>query len=112
MEFKINEHYNHVVIKFNGKLMGGPLAGELNSTLHNLIDQGKINIIVDMSGVPFMNSTGLGILISGLATMKNKNGYFKLAAIPKNIDGILSVTKLNQIFEQYGTIDEALKSFR
>jgi anti-sigma B factor antagonist len=112
MDLKINEHYNGVVIKFNGKLMGGPLAGELNSTLHNLINEGKMNIVVNMSGVTFMNSTGLGILISGLATMKNKNGYFKLAAIPKNIDGILSVTKLNQIFEQYITVDEALKSFK
>ncbi len=111
MELTISEHYKVISLKFSGKLMGGPFSEELNSTLHKLIDQGKKNILVDMSGVPFMNSTGLGILISGYTTMKNSGGNFKLAAIPEKIDGILSVTKLNQIFEQFNNIEDGLASF-
>ncbi len=112
MELKIEEHYHLVVLKLNGKLVGGPFSEELNTTLHKLIIQGKLNIIADMSNVSFMNSTGLGILISGYTTMKNADGQFKLAAIPDKIDGILSVTKLNQIFEQFITVEEVINGFK
>lgn len=111
MELKIEEHYHLIVLKFNGKLVGGPFSEELNTTLHKLITQGKLNIIADMSNVSFMNSTGLGILISGYTTMKNADGQFKLASISDKIDGILAVTKLNQIFEQFGSVKEAINSF-
>ena len=63
-----------------------------------------------MSGVSFMNSSGLGILISGQSTMKKSNGSFKLAKISPSIGGILSITMLDQIFEQYDTVGEALNS--
>ena len=102
--------YNTIIIKLSGKLLGGPFSEEFNSLLLGFLAAGKNNVIVEMSGVSFMNSSGLGILISGLSIMKKSNGSFKLAKISSNIDGILSITKLDQIFEQYDTVGEALNS--
>ncbi|MCG6959786.1 MAG: STAS domain-containing protein [Ignavibacteriaceae bacterium] len=111
MDIKINEQYQSVIISLDGKLMGGPFGEEMNKTLHNLLDEGKKRVVVDLSKVGFVNSSGLGILISGLTTMRNGGGDLKLAGISSKIDGLLSITKLNQIFEQHPSVEEALKSF-
>jgi len=67
--------------------------------------------VIDLSKVGFVNSSGLGILISGLTTMRNGGGDLKLASISSKVEGLLSITKLNQIFEQHPSVEEALNSF-
>ncbi|MCE1190346.1 MAG: STAS domain-containing protein, partial [Ignavibacteria bacterium] len=59
----------------------------------------------------FMNSSGLGMLISGLTTVKNGNGLMKLAGVTEKIHSLLMITKLITIFETYDSVDEAVKSF-
>jgi len=58
-----------------------------------------------------MNSTGLGILISGLTTLKNNGGELKLANVTDKIQSLLTITKLVTVFEAYDSTEEALKSF-
>jgi anti-sigma B factor antagonist len=111
MNVKINEKYNAVVLELKGKLMGGPFMQEMNETLHKLIDQGKKNVVIDLGGVSFISSSGIGILISAYTTMKNSGGNLKIANISDKVKGLLSITKLDSIFEQYSEVDEALKSF-
>ena len=112
MNLSIEEKYNAVVLKLKGKLMGGPFAEEMNVTLHRLIDEDKKKVVVDLSGVNIVNSSGLGILIGGFTTMKNGGGTFKMAAQPEKLKGLLSITKLNQVFDHYDTVDAALNSFK
>jgi anti-sigma B factor antagonist len=111
MALKIEEQYKSVVLHLDGKLMGGPFGEEMNKTLHNLLDEGKKQVVVDLGKVGFVNSSGLGILISGLTTMRNGGGDLKLAGITSKVEGLLSITKLNKIFEQFPTVESALKSF-
>lgn len=111
MDIKINERYNAVVLNLDGKLMGGPFGEEMSNTLHKLLDEGKKRVVIDLSKVGFVNSSGLGILISGLTTMRNGGGDLKLAGITSKIEGLLSITKLNQIFERHDSVESALKSF-
>ena len=79
MKIKTSEKYSAVVIQLKGNVMGGPEAEEFSKLLHDYLDQGKKNIVVDLSDVKFMNSSGLGMLISGFTTMKNGGGYLKLS---------------------------------
>ena len=58
-----------------------------------------------------MNSSGLGMLISGLTTMKKNDGFLKLAGATEKIESLLIITKLITIFESYDSVDEAVKSF-
>ena len=111
MSMKINESYNAVVIELKGKLVGGPLSSEFSHALYDNLDKGKKNVVVDLGGLGFVNSSGLGILISGLTSMRKNGGDLKLANVSNKIEGLLSITKLNQIFEQYDTADEAVKSY-
>ncbi len=111
MSIKVKESYNAVVIELKGKLVGGPLSAEMSNTLYGLLDKGKKNVVVNLGDLGFVNSSGLGILISGLTSMRKNGGDLKLANISNKIEGLLSITKLNQIFEQYDSVEEAVKSY-
>lgn len=111
MKIKVSEKYNAVVIELKGNVMGGPEAQEFSDLLHKLIDEGKKNVVIDLSSVKFMNSSGLGMLISGFTTMKNGGGSLKLAKATEKINSLLVITKLITIFENYDSVDEAIKSF-
>ncbi len=111
MNFKLSERYNSVVIKLKGNVMGGPDAAQFSQELKRLIDEGKKNVVVDLSSVKFMNSSGLGILISGLTTMRNAGGDMKICGATEKVESLLMVTKLITVFDNYKTEDEAVKAF-
>jgi anti-sigma B factor antagonist len=111
MKIKTSEKYGAVVIELKGNVMGGDDTKEFNELLHKLVDEGKIHIVIDLSEVKFMNSSGLGMLISGLTTMKKANGNLKLARVTEKIESLLIITKLVTIFEFYESVEEAVNSF-
>lgn len=102
---------NVVILELSGKIMGGPDATLLNDKLHELIDQGKTNVVADLGKVNWMNSSGLGILIGGLTTMRNKQGDIKLARATERIQSLLMITKLLTVFETFDTLDEAVQAY-
>ena len=110
MQINLEERYNAAVLHFKGKLMGGPDAKHISDTIHQIIDKGMKNVVIDMSGVNYMNSTGIGILISSYTTITNSGGDLKLASMDNKIQGVLSITKLNQVLNEYETVDEALET--
>lgn len=111
MKIKTSEKYGAVVVELKGNVMGGPEAQEFSDLLHKFLEDGKQNVVIDLSGTKFMNSSGLGMLISGYTTMKNGNGSLKLANATEKIESLLVITKLITIFEHYNSVDEAVKSF-
>ena len=112
MKVKTIEKYGAVVIELKGNVMGGPEAQEFSDTLHKLIDDNKKNVIVDLAETKFMNSSGLGMLISGYTTMKNGGGSMKLANATEKIESLLVITKLISVFEHYTSVDDAVNSFK
>ncbi len=111
MNYNVDERTNAVVITLEGNIMGGPDGNKLHETLHELKDGGKKNVVVDLSKVSFMNSSGLGMLISGMTTMRNAGGDVRLAAVADRIQSLLVITKLNTVFKSYNSVDEAVRSF-
>ncbi|MEX1063431.1 MAG: STAS domain-containing protein [Balneolaceae bacterium] len=111
MSFKVSERYNCVVIEFKGNVMGGPDAVNLNEKLHDFINEGKTNVIADLSKVSFMNSSGLGMLIGGLTTIRKAGGDLRIANATDKIESLLVITKLITVFKHFKSLDEAIKSF-
>ena len=101
-----------VILELSGKIMGGPDASLLNDKLHELIDANKINIVADLEKVDWMNSSGLGILIGGLTTMRNNNGDLKLARVTERIQSLLMITKLMSVFDTHDDLESAIASFK
>lgn len=111
MKIKTVEKYNAIVLELKGNVMGGPDSQDFNNVIHKLVEEGKKNVVVDLADVKFMNSSGLGMLITGFTTMKNSGGFLKLANATEKINSLLIITKLITIFEHYNSVDEAVKSF-
>jgi len=99
------------VLEPKGKIMGGPDATMLHDRLHELIEHGKKKVVIDLSRVEWMNSTGLGILISGLTTLRNCQGELKLANVTDKIQSLLTITKLVTVFDAFDSVEDAIKSF-
>jgi len=101
-----------VVLEPKGKIMGGPDASMLHDRLYEYIKQDKKRVIIDLAQVDWMNSTGLGILISGYTTLRNNEGQLKLANVTDKIQSLLTITKLVSVFEAYESVDDAIRSFK
>lgn len=110
---KINTRYAHgvIVLELKGELMGGPDAAKLQDKVKELIEEGQKKVLIDLGGVPRINSSGLGSLISSLTSMKNADGSLKLLNATKRIEHLLVVTKLITVFENFDNEDDAIKSF-
>jgi anti-sigma B factor antagonist len=99
------------ILEMSGKLMGGPDAETFDETLKTLIHEDCRNVIVDMERVSWVNSTGLGILISGYTTLKKSGGELKLLRVSDRIENIFVVSKLYTVFASFQDEDEAVRSF-
>ena len=100
-----------VVIGLEGKVMGGPDATMFHGKLHEYVNAGNKNIIVDLAKVEWMSSVGLGMLISALTTLKNNDGQMRLVNVTENIESLLTITRLVTIFKTHDSIEDAVKSF-
>ncbi len=101
-----------VILEPKGKIMGGPDASLLHDRLYDYIKQDKKRVIIDLAQVDWMNSTGLGILISGYTTLRNNEGQLKLANVTDKIQSLLTITKLVSVFEAFDSVEDAIKSFK
>ncbi len=109
MDVKTYETENGVVITLEGKMMLGYEANDFHEAIENAIDHDKKKIVVDLSNVQFISSWGIGILMYGYTTATNKGGEFKLAAVSEKISKTFAKTKLDNVFQKFATVEEALK---
>jgi anti-sigma B factor antagonist len=111
MKSSVNESGAVTVVHLEGNLMGGPDATALNSKLHELVEAGRKQVVVDLKGVEFINSSGLGLLIGGASLLKNAGGGLKLACASEKITALIKITRLGPVFESFTSVDDAVKSF-
>ena len=83
----------------------------LKDKVQSLLQQGHKNIIIDLGGVSYVDSAGLGQLVHAYATTKNKGGALKLINVTKKLRDLLVVTKLLTVFDTYENETAALSSF-
>jgi anti-sigma B factor antagonist len=83
----------------------------LKDKVQSLLQQGQKNIVLDMSGVSYVDSAGLGELVQAYATTKNRGGALKLVSVTKRLKDLLVVTKLLTVFDTFDAEAEAIASF-
>ena len=110
---KINEkaHGDVMVLNLSGKIMGGTDHELFHSEIKTLVNEGYVDVLLNMAKVNWINSTGLGVLVSGYHTVKKNGGQMKICTVSDRIDNILHVTQLKLVFETFETEAEALASF-
>ena len=98
------------VIRLSGQLMGGPDADQVREAIAALVAQGTVQIVIDLNDFSWVNSTGLGVLISSHILVANQGGALKLMRISKRIESIFTVTRLNTVFQVFDDEASALSS--
>jgi len=112
MQFVAKEQQGVTVISLSGNVLGGPDANALNDQLRTLLDKKKTRVIIDLGDVQFINSSGLGMLIGGMSTMRKGGGELKLARASKKVQNLLEMTKLTTLFDVHETVKAAVGAFK
>lgn len=111
MNIKQNLNGDVMVLNLSGKIMGGPDHDKFQSEIKKLIADGQVDVLLNMTKVSWVNSTGLGILVSAFHTLKKNGGQLKICEVSDRIDNILNVTQLKLVFETFETEEDGLASF-
>lgn len=86
-------------------------AGDLKLTLNEKIEGGKVWILVNLSEVPYMDSAGLGVLVSGLKNTNRQNGDLRICGLQPDVRNIFELTRLNKVFQIFEDEASAIASF-
>ena len=99
------------VVAAAGRMTAGEAAAGFRETIRTLVSGGQKKVLVNLSEVSYMDSSGIGELVSGFTTLANHGGAMKLLKPNKRVQDLLLSTKLHTVFEVYENEQEALGSF-
>jgi len=102
---------NVTILDLSGRITIGEGSVQLRDAVRRLLEQGNKNLLIDLGAVDYVDSSGIGELVSCYTTTKNQGGQLKLLNLTKKIKDLLSITKLLTVFETFEDEGEALKSF-
>ena len=100
------------IIDFSGKITLGEGSSTLRRTIRDLIDKGHRKIVLNLYDVDYIDSSGIGELVSGYTTVRNVKGEMKLLHLTKRVHDLLQITRLFTVFDVQSDEESALKSFR
>jgi anti-sigma B factor antagonist len=100
-----------VIVDCNGRIIFGEESADLRDTVKMVISQSK-RVILNLSGVTYIDSGGLGTLVALYTTARNNGGSIKLANLTQRVGDLLQVTKLVTIFDVHDSEEKALESYR
>ena len=99
------------IISLQGKITIGSGDSQLREVITNAVNNGKNKILLDMSGVTTIDSSGIGELVGSYTTVTNRGGKLKLLHLPAKLNELLHVTQLITVFEVHENEQEAIGSF-
>jgi anti-sigma B factor antagonist len=99
------------IISLQGKITIGAGDSQLREVITNAVNNGKTKILLDMSQVTTIDSSGIGELVGSYTTVTNRGGKLKLLHLPAKLNELLHVTQLITVFEVHESEQEAVSSF-
>jgi anti-sigma B factor antagonist len=100
-----------IVLDLKGKVTLGDGDQLLKDKINSLVNQGQRKILLNLEGVPYIDSAGLGEIVRTYTTVSRQGGSLKLVNLTKRITDLLSITKLLTVFETFDSENEAVRSF-
>jgi len=100
-----------VILDIKGKITLGEGDELLKDKVNSLVNQGHKKIVLNLAGVPYIDSAGLGEVVRTYTTVSRQGGSLKLLNLTKRITDLLSITKLLTVFETFDSESDAVRSF-
>ena len=113
MKIDVAERNGAMVVRPAGARIDLQVAGEFRMALLQLVEGGHLRLVVDMSDVQFVDSSGLGALVSALKTLRllKRDGDIRLANVQPPVVALLEIIRLHRVFSSYPSVDQAAASF-
>ena len=113
-ELDVNERQagDVTILDLTGEVRLGDSSVALRDSIRKLADGGKHKVLLNLAGVKYMDSSGVGELIANYTTITRQGGQLKLLNLTDRIQNLLVITKLLTVFDAYENESEALKSFQ
>ncbi|HYY55814.1 MAG TPA: STAS domain-containing protein [Pyrinomonadaceae bacterium] len=111
LHIKERQMENVVVLDMDGNMRIGEGGVVFHETIRRLLEEGRRKILLNLSGVDYIDSSGLGELIASHNVLKKNGGQVKLLHLTKRVRELMVITKLLTIFDVYESESEALESF-
>jgi anti-sigma B factor antagonist len=101
-----------IIVDFSGKITLGEGSATLRKTVRELVEAGSKKILLSLDDVDYIDSSGIGELVSAYTTVKNASGELKLLNLTKRVHDILQITRLFTVFDVQSEESVALRSFK
>ena len=113
-ELNINERQagDVTVLDMSGKITIGEGSVALRTAIRRLLEEGKKRILLNLAGVSYIDSSGIGELVSSYTAINKENGQLKLLNLTQKLQDLLTITKLLTVFDVYESEADALNSFK
>ena len=108
----IREVETITIVDLSGRISLGEGSALLRRTVRDLLDNGHTKILLNLGDVNYIDSSGIGELVSGFTAVRSREGQLKLLNLTKKVHDLLQITKLFTVFEVYSDEGTAVMSFR
>jgi anti-sigma B factor antagonist len=108
MNISTEEINNTIVIHIDEERLDAHNSGELKVVMQRLFEDGNLILLVDLKNVRFIDSSGLGALVSGFKNATVKQGVLKLSSLQPQVKSMFELTRLHRVFEIFPTTEDAL----
>ncbi|MDT8440562.1 MAG: STAS domain-containing protein [Desulfuromonadales bacterium] len=112
MDLHVEDKGVAVLLAVNEERLDAHNSGDLKTQMLKLFEEGKTNLVVDLQAVRFVDSSGLGALVSGFKNASSRNGSLKLTGLQLQVKSMFELTRLHRVFEIYNDAEDALGSFQ
>jgi len=99
------------ILDIHGKITIGEGSAEIRNKVRDLLQGGRKKILLNMGDVSYVDSSGIGELVSSFTTVTNQGGQLKLLHLTKKLQELLAITKLLTVFDTYNEEQEAVSSY-
>jgi anti-sigma B factor antagonist len=111
MQLKIEENGAVRVIYVKEERLDAHNSDEFKAELNRLFDRGMKDLLIDLKEVRFIDSSGLGVLVSGFKNASARQGSLKLSGLQNQVKSMFELTRLHRVFDIFQTVDDALESY-
>ena len=108
----LREDGSVTIVDVSGRISLGEGSALLRKTIRDLLDAGHTRILLNLGDVNYIDSSGIGELVSGFTAVRSRNGELKLLNLTKKVHDLLQITKLFTVFDVYNDEGTAIRSYR
>ncbi|MFQ5696146.1 MAG: STAS domain-containing protein [Terriglobia bacterium] len=112
LDIKTREAGGVTVLDLKGRIVLGEATSALRGRIKELVADNKFKLVLNLADVSFIDSTGVGTLVSGYTSIKAAGGELKLASLTRKFQEVLQVTRLLTVFETFASDTDAVASFK